>query len=51
MSREVFKAKRLRRNLAEHDTHIPLRSSTSSITSPPSTPPVKPPVNKNDRSR
>ncbi|WP_341748321.1 hypothetical protein [Candidatus Tisiphia endosymbiont of Dascillus cervinus] len=45
-SREV-RVKRLRRNLAEHDTHKPLRSSTSSITSPPSTPLVKPPVNKN----
>ncbi len=49
-SREVSRAKRLRHNLAQHDTHKPLRSSTSSITSPPSTPPVKPPVNKNDRS-
>ncbi|WP_375358926.1 hypothetical protein [Candidatus Tisiphia endosymbiont of Neophilaenus lineatus] len=47
-SREVSRAKRLRRNLAGHDTHKPLRSSTSSITSPP-TPAVKPPVNKNDR--
>ncbi|WP_342268204.1 hypothetical protein [Candidatus Tisiphia endosymbiont of Empis tessellata] len=49
VSREVFKAKRLRHNLAKHDNNKPLRSSTSSITSPPSTPPVKPPVNKNDR--
>ncbi len=49
VSREVFKAKRLRHNLAKHDNNKPLRSSTSSITSPPSTPPVKPAVNKNDR--
>ncbi|WP_367363807.1 hypothetical protein [Candidatus Tisiphia endosymbiont of Nedyus quadrimaculatus] len=49
VSREVSKAKRLRHSLAKHDNHKPLRSSTSSITSPPSTPPVKPLVNKHDR--
>lgn len=49
VSRAVSKAKRLRHNLTKQNNHKPLRSSTSSITSPPSTPPVKPLANKHDR--